>query len=636
DAGFDAERQFGSRAAARGEATWTAEDEARYREQEEADAALDELDFEGSPSGRGEGAAKFAAAGRGGRGEREMTDEMFAAWLVMPEEMAKIAPTWHAAILRTVAETPRLAEAFKELSFRALSKDSHKAVFEAVRRSQSREVEKALKELEADRTEKISAGSRLADAKEKFIVTFHDTLGAVAVRIDEKARQYLKARRKVLAEMRARGATKAEVAAVKDEIDLFTQKIGNLKDRLELSRTAMERGAWNEGRRYMLQYLMLENKATKKWGLSEEDKSAYLDMMRIVETQGRAASYGMDPQQARLALGDMARRLGAEKWARLEEYGREFFSVMEREFLNDPRVERMWGKGMVDYFRTQAHYVTTKRVHSPEELDAIETARAKIRAANGEAGTGEPERPRLAKEAAAATARSAKVNSIKTAFGADGATPKIENVIYPKSKEELQSVLIRHDSGRYTVALPADLANGDFGSIVANGAAAVNPRMDDVIGAMFRYAGPRGGAAVLGLSESAWTAKLVGSMGAKQEVRSATWEKQQMLMQSARRNQFVIDLRDALVAAKVEGVRDVARGDKDVKPGSRYGTINYVEDGARRTLGDPPGFPLFCWPVRYYHFQGAVCGDWGLCGAGWIWYNLPQQHYSSYTQGEQR
>lgn len=485
------------------------------------------------------------------KSDRELTDEMFASWLIMPEEMGKIAPTWSEAILRTVAETPKLAEAFKELSFRALSKDSHRAVFEAVRKSQSLAVEKALKELEADRTEKISAGSRLADAKEKVIVTFHDTLGAVAVRIDEKTRQYLKARRKVLAEMKARGATKAEIAAVENEIDLFSQKIGHLKNRMELSRTAMERGTWNEGRRYMLQYLLLENKATKKWGLSEEDKSAYLDMMRIVETQGRAASYGMDPRQARLALGDMARRLGAEKWARLEEYGREFFSVMEREFLNDPRVERMWGKGMIDYFRTQAHYVTTKRVQSAEELDAIETARAKAKAAGVNGG-------------------------------------------------------------------------------------------DDVIGAMFTYAGPRGGASALGLNESAWKAKLTGSMGAKQEVRSATWEKQQMLMQSARRNQFVLDLRDALLEAKVEGVRDVERGEKDVKAGSRYGTINYVENGVRRTLivpkqiaegmrTTPDNMP---WLTKFHNAARGLMIDWNVAywnrnvmrNSGSIEKNMPGMH----------
>ena len=483
--------------------------------------------------------------------DREIADEMFASWLVMPEEMGKLAPTWSEAILRTVAETPELAEAFKELSYRALSKDSHKAVFEAVRKSQTLAVEKALKELEADRTEKISAGSRIADAKEKIIVTFHDTMGAVAVRIDEKTRQYLAARRKVLADMKARGATKGEIAAVENEIDLFTQKIGHLKNRLELSRTAMERGTWNEGRRYMLQYLLLENKATKKWGLSEEDKSAYLDMMRIVETQGRAASYGMDPRQARLALGDMARRLGTEKWARLEEYGREFFSVMEREFLNDPRVERMWGKGMVDYLRTQAHYVTTKRVQSAEELDAIETVRAKARAAGVNGG-------------------------------------------------------------------------------------------DDVIGAMFTYAGPRGGASALGLNESAWKAKLTGSMGAKQEVRSATWEKQQMLMQSARRNQFILDLRDALLEAKVEGVRDVERGEKDVKAGSRYGTINYVENGVRRTLivpkqiaegmkATPDNMP---WLTKFHNAARGLMIDWNVAywnrnvmrNSGSIEKNMPGMH----------
>ena len=506
-----------------------------------------------------EEAKRFLDWARGGEAERssaiksdrELTDEMFASWLIMPEEMGKIAPTWSEAILRTVAETPKLAEAFKELSFRALSKDSHRAVFEAVRKSQGLAVEKALKELEVDRTEKISAGSRLADAKEKIIVTFHDTLGAVAVRIDEKTRQYLKARRKVLAEMKARGATKADIAAVENEIDLFSQKIGHLKNRMELSRTAMERGTWNEGRRYMLQYLLLENKATKKWGLTEEDKSAYLDMMRIVETQGRAASYGMDPRQARLALGDMARRLGAEKWARLEEYGREFFSVMEREFLNDPRVERMWGKGMIDYFRTQAHYVTTKRVQSAEELDAIETARAKAKAAGVNGG-------------------------------------------------------------------------------------------DDVIGAMFTYAGPRGGASALGLNESAWKAKLTGSMGAKQEVRSATWEKQQMLMQSARRNQFVLDLRDALLEAKVEGVRDVERGEKDVKAGSRYGTINYVENGVRRTLivpkqiaegmkATPDNMP---WLTKFHNAARGLMIDWNVAywnrnvmrNSGSIEKNMPGMH----------
>ena len=42
-----------------------------------------------------------------------------------------------------------------------------------------------------------------------------------------------------------------------------------------------------------------------------------------------------------------------------------------------------------------------------------------------------------------------EVNSISTAFGASGAVPKEENIVYPKTKKEIQSVLTRHNSGRY-------------------------------------------------------------------------------------------------------------------------------------------------------------------------------------------
>ena len=65
DAGFDADRQIGNLAAAKkdaGESPWTAEDEARYREQEEANAILDDADFNGQPSRKGEG--KLAVGGQ--------------------------------------------------------------------------------------------------------------------------------------------------------------------------------------------------------------------------------------------------------------------------------------------------------------------------------------------------------------------------------------------------------------------------------------------------------------------------------------------------------------------------------------------------------------------------------------------
>ena len=67
-----------------------------------------------------------------------------------------------------------------------------------------------------------------------------------------------------------------------------------------------------------------------------------------------------------------------------------------------------------------------------------------------------------------------EVNSIDTAFGASGAVPKVENVVYPKTEKEIQSVLTRHNSGRYTVS-PSDKPKvSATGNKVSNAASKVN------------------------------------------------------------------------------------------------------------------------------------------------------------------
>ncbi|MGN0844831.1 MAG: zeta toxin family protein, partial [Kiritimatiellia bacterium] len=57
-----------------------------------------------------------------------------------------------------------------------------------------------------------------------------------------------------------------------------------------------------------------------------------------------------------------------------------------------------------------------------------------------------------------------EVNSIATAFGASGAMPKIENVIYPKTKKEIQSFITRHNSGRSTESPSAEISVPQSGS----------------------------------------------------------------------------------------------------------------------------------------------------------------------------
>lgn len=459
---------------------------------------------------------------------KDLTDTMFGAWLAIPEEMERVAPTWYDAILSTITTTPSAAKAYRAAAERTVSSPhAYKSVLEEIQKSQSAAVQAIRDKLDAEAKAPITARSLLRRFAEGLVLGYHDRMGLTWMRFDEETKEKLKARRNALAELKRKGATKAELKAAAEEIDLFTGRIYQTKQKLELSRSAMERGIQNEGVRYVILNRLLEDKATKKWGLSEADKSLYLDQLWVIDSQGRSGIRGESARQARLILGDMARRLGSEKWARMEEYGREWFSIRERELLNDPRLERLVGKDVVAYWRSNAHYVTTKRVQSPEEMEAIERTREKMRKAGMNGG-------------------------------------------------------------------------------------------DDVCGEMFSYIGDRGGREHLG--EKLWKGRLSGSFADKAEVRGATTEKDMKIQQAARVNQYVVDLRDALLMAEVPGVRDMPYGKADVKEGSRYGFINYFDYGEKRTLIVPreiaDGFrrdpDTFQWTAQMHRVARGMMIDYNL------------------------
>lgn len=406
---------------------------------------------------------------------------MFGAFMVMPQEVQTKAPNYAAAIADTITADPKLEEAWRAVMLRGMSEQSAAAVARDIRESFKREHERAVDAMEAEGVEPIKPGDIRGKLAEKLVVGFSDAMGTTVVRIDERIRAYNKAKKKALRAAR----TPAEKDAIKAEIDRFMGDMKRLKGRIELSQTAYERGAWNEDLVYLYKMRDLEDRANLKWGLSEADKVGYLDMKRTIETQGRAGSYGISPRQAQLALDQMAQRLGPATYANLERYGREFHAIIEKDFLDDPRLERMFGKGWVDYCRTQTNYVTAKRTWSPEELEAIELAREEARRRG-----------------------------------------------------------------------------------VAGG--------DDVVSQMYDYTRKVG----------EFTDVLKGSMAAKKDVRGATWEKHLAIKQAVRRNELVLDMKEALLAAGVEGVRDVRRGDA-FKGNARYGHLKYLINGQKRTLVVP-------------------------------------------------
>ena len=421
----------------------------------------------------------------------ELANAMFGKWLVMPREMETRAPTWSQVIEATIANDPRLKDAFEEVSRHFTTEQASGYLVERIRKQQSKDTEAALKKLQWEARNPIGAGSIVANAKEGLFVGFHDKFAPVTVRISQKLKDYKAAQKALL----RRTPNAADRAAIRAETDRFIGEVEQRLHRLELSRTAYERGAFNEGNRYFLEMLRLEGKASERWGLTEEDRSLYLRLQRVIETQGRAASDGMSARQAQIALDEMKTRLGAAKYAKLEQYGREFFDIHRRYLLDDRRMETTFGKTYVDYLRTQERYTATIRTLSVDEIAAVNAARAAARAAG-----------------------------------------------------------------------------------VAGG--------DDMVSAVYAYASSRGAGDVCG--EAAWTMPMKGSMAAAQEARSATWMKVDRLMHFLRRNQMMIDLRDALLKAGVEGVRDLRRTDGAEWPDNeRYGHLNYMVDGEKRTLVVP-------------------------------------------------
>ncbi|MBR1586793.1 MAG: hypothetical protein IJ658_00570, partial [Kiritimatiellae bacterium] len=421
-------------------------------------------------------------AAQASRSAQDRKAEMFAAFLMMPKEMEARAKGWYDAMRSTIAGDRMLADAFRKMTARMMTEQGHGHLQAEIVKMQDAQTEAAIKKLRAEADEPIKAGGVADRAKETVVLSCDDRMGAAAVRIDAATRNYLSAQK---AAMRA-AKTDQERALVKQQTDLFIGRVAQLKNQAELSRTAWERGKDNADARYLYRMVDLLNEATVRDGLKTQDLSLYLDQRRVVETQGISGARGQSARQAQLVLDAMKRRLGAD-FAKIEAFAAKFHAVHEQELLNNPALERVLGKATVDYWRSQTHYVTTKRQFSPEELAEIDKVRAALRAANGG-------------------------------------------------------------------AMPAD----------------------DVIGQMFRY---------MGRPEA--TARLKGSFADKQEVMSATFEKVAAIQRSVRRSAYVIDLRDALLAAKVEGVHDFPAGKSEFPQNARYGAIGYMEGGQKRTLVVP-------------------------------------------------
>lgn len=314
------------------------------------------------------------------RSAQERKAEMFAAFLMMPQEMQARAPRWYDAMRSTIAGDAKLADAFRKMTARSMSEQAHAHLEAEISRTIDEQYELNVKKLRAEAEEPIKAGGAGDVAKEKIILAADDRMGAAIVRVDARTRLYEQAQKAAM----AAAQTPEEKARIKQATDIFMGKIAQTKNQVELSRTAWERGRNNADMRYHYRMVDLLNEATVRDGLRLNDLSLYLDQKRVIETRGLSGSRGQSARQAQLVLDAMKARLGTD-FAKIEAFARKFHAIHEQELLDNPLLEKVLGKGTAEYWRSQASYVTTKRTFSPEELAEIEAARRTL-AASGAAG----------------------------------------------------------------------------------------------------------------------------------------------------------------------------------------------------------------------------------------------------------
>lgn len=297
--------------------------------------------------------------------DSEICARMVATYLISPESMEHATPKWFGAIEDVLLRNDKLRGAMEELLAGAEEGRGAGAIaLEKIRREQRGEVERIQRELFAEINEPIQRPGVMKQLQEKVLVAFHDKMAPVILRVDDRAKLYLKAAKEALKTAK----TPAEVRAARDELDRFTQGLLSAKKRLMLARGAWERGAWNDDSRYLYKMLELENDATERWGLDDGEISNFMFLERTVELGGRAVSHGLTVRDAQREL-DRIKAETPEKYARLDEYAQKFHAIVEQEVIDNPAMRRMFGDQFMDFLKTQTHYVTMRRTLNAEQLE---------------------------------------------------------------------------------------------------------------------------------------------------------------------------------------------------------------------------------------------------------------------------
>ena len=296
------------------------------------------------------------------KNDKELYAEVFGMFLAAPRALEQRAPDVYAAIRDSIAHNDTMIRAFNDLRAVRRGEGEHERVMREIEAQWTIEAQRDVDRLERDLDKpvhgrigdwKLHVGLNMGSAEAPAVMV---TSWQVKAKIAE-ARQNWK-----------RGLiSKNDYEAIrKDLMDELAE--------MKLAVLVKQRGG-GQDRVYALDFLNKVIEQSTEEGVAVNDLRRYLQAQRVIEVQGRAMMAGIDARQARRILDDMKARLGNEGWIRVEAAAKRFQALREKNVLDNEWVREAFGDDLVNYWRSNAHYVTTRRTMSQEEAVRYRMAR---------------------------------------------------------------------------------------------------------------------------------------------------------------------------------------------------------------------------------------------------------------------
>ena len=296
------------------------------------------------------------------KNDRELYAEVFGMFLAAPRALEQRAPDVYAAIRDSIAHNDTMIRAFNDLRAVRRGEGEHERVMREIEAQWTIEAQRDVDRLERDLDKpvhgrigdwKLHVGLNMGSAEAPAVMV---TSWQVKAKIAEAKRNW------------KRGLiSKNDYEAIrKDLLDELAE--------MKLAVLVKQRGG-GQDRVYALDFLNKVIEQSTEEGVAVNDLRRYLQAQRVIEVQGRAMMAGIDARQARKVLDDMKARLGNEGWIRVEAAAKRFQALREKNVLDNEWVREAFGDDLVNYWRSNAHYVTTRRTMSQEEAVRYRMAR---------------------------------------------------------------------------------------------------------------------------------------------------------------------------------------------------------------------------------------------------------------------